>query len=152
MSEFKRETTNLKTKIKLYESVDETIKKERKVRDQLKLSIQTLKQENEAFKNHQETLNSRISSGKDTLESYKAIIQNLEKDAKEKVELAKEQERIIQEQSVQIETHKTLAFTFMDELQGDSTLNIPNPSSGAKNIEISELKEQLLKLKESERR
>ena len=151
LSEFKRETTNLKTKIKSYESVDETIKKEKKARDQLKLSIQTLKQENEAFKNHQETLNSRISSGKDTLESYKAIIQNLEKDAKEKVELAKEQERIIQEQSVQIETHKTLAFTFMDELQGDFTLNIPNISSEAKNIEISELKEQVLKLKESER-
>ena len=104
------------------------------------MTVQQLKQKIEVLQSELTTQKSIAVSRKETADSYRVVIDNLEKKCSEVDKLIVEKEvvtarvndleKLVQEKEVVIATHKSLAFSFMDEIHEESNDSLGDQENG----------------------
>ena len=113
----KRKMKELLGKEKVADQLKEKLEKITKLKDQTCATVQTLKQ-NEVLEAQQKIHSATISSKDDTLLSYAAIIENSKVKIQEKDSYISQLLEDLKEKNVGIETHKEIAYQFMNQLGG----------------------------------
>ena len=134
IDQMRKKMKEMEAKDKLIAQSKDKLERMTKLRDQMSAAALTLKQKNEVLVAQQETHSATIKSQQETIQSYSAIININEAKMSEKDGVISDLSEKVKQMEIEIETHKDVAYRFMEAIDDDKT-EYPEEMKSTKELE-----------------